>query len=337
MVAPVMAGKTDQVLRLTGSAVSPRYAKLSAEVAGLVRELTVDQGASIEAGQTLCRIDATFATLALDEAAAQVQRQEAAVAEAERQYSEAERLSREQIVPASELASLRSQSRMAQSALRQAEIAHTRAQEQLQRHELKAPFSGVVISKQTEVGEWIDRGGTAVTVVEVDRLFVEFLVPQGYYNRLDRNREVRLEFDARPGQVLRGRLESVTAFAGEASRSFPVRVLLENSDRTLAPGMSARCQLPLQSAKGGRGLLIPVDAVVRRPDGQTSVWVVKTDAGSNQGRAVRTSVAVSARRGNRVELVSGGLELGQWLVVRGNERLADEQSVRVVERRQAID
>ena len=327
---PVTRGPRIETLRLTGSVFSRRYSKLSAEVEGLVRHLRVDKGDFIGEGEVFCEIDPTFARLDAEEADARVERSKAALAEARRQYDEGIGLSRERIIAESDLQALTSQLRLAELEVKRTLILQQRSRETLDRYELRAPFSGMVVSKQIEEGEWVPRGGTAVTMVELDRVFAEFLVPQAFYHRLERDLAVTIRFEAIPQREFHGPIGSVVALAGESSRSFPVRIELDNPEHLIAPGMSARGLFPLHAEGVKEAVLVPADAVIRSVEGNETVWVVNKGNGAVatvEERSVRTGV----RQGNRVEMVSGSLSPGETVVIRGNERLVAGDSVRVMD------
>ena len=330
VVSPLVKGERADIFRVTGSVFSRRYSKLSSEVEGLVSRVVPEIGAYVRAGDVICHIDETFAQLDLRDAAFRRERAAAALAEAKRQYDEGIRLSQEKIVAESDLATLKSNTRIAESELRRAEILETRSQALLDRFTIRAPFDGMVVSKGTEEGEWITRGGTAVTMVELDAVFVEFLVPQGFYHRLDRARPVEIQFEALPGRTFSGSLHGVVALASESSRTFPVRVELKNSDHAIAPGMSARGSFWTQASEEKNPVLVPSDAIVRTPDGSRSVWVVEVGEGEER-IAVERSVELGSRQGSAFVVKSGLLAEGEQVIVRGNERLTNGERVKVVE------
>jgi membrane fusion protein, multidrug efflux system len=331
VVAPVILGESGEVLRVTGTVFSRRYSKLSSQVEGLVQRLIVDQGTYVKRGDVLCQIDATFAELDSKDAGYRLQRSKAGLTEAKRQFDESIRLSQEKIVAESDLLSLRSKLRIAELEVERMEILETRASETLDRYTVTAPFDGMIVSKQTEEGEWIDRGGTALTIVELDVVFVEFLVPQSFYHSIDRQRKVAVTFEALPRQRFLGEISGVIALASESSRSFPVRIELPNPDHAIAPGMSARGFFHSGSAGDEQAILVPTDALVRTPDGRHSVWVV-SDLKAASTVAVERVIELGPRQENQFVVAGGDLKPGESVVVRGNERLVSGDFVRVVER-----
>lgn len=327
----VRVGAPSNIVRMTGSVFSRRYSKLSSEVEGLVSKLMVDLGNYVSKGDVLCRMDATFAQLDADDAQARLQRTNAAAAEAQRQLDEGTRLSQERIIAESDIQTLRSQLRIAETEVRRMEILQTRAQESLKRFEIVAPFDGMIVGKETEEGEWVTRGGHALTLVELDTVFVEFLVPQSYYHRLDRGKLVRTRFESLPDRDFHGKIHGLVALASESARSFPVRIELENRDHSVVPGMSARGFFEMLSDESSSVVFVPADAIVRTPQGQSSVWVVLKGSGPEH-KVEEKLIRLGRQQGTEFVLVAGDLAGGEQVVVRGNERLERGATVSIVGR-----
>lgn len=197
-----------------------------------------------------------------------------------------------------------------------------RIDDQLGKHTIRAPFEGWVVERFTEKGQWLSRGGLVARIAELSRIEVEVQVPELAIASLVTGMDVRLEFDAARDQTWIGRVERVVPQADLLSRSFPVKVSLENrivnGQPVLRGGMLARAWLPV--GKTGLVTVVPKDALVLGT-GQPTVFAVDpaTDQpGSGTVRAV--PVSLGATIGGGVE-INGPLEPGSLVVVRGNERL----------------
>lgn len=210
----------------------------------------------------------------------------------------------------------------AAAAVQEAEV--ERIDDQLAKHTIRAPFSGWVVARFTEKGQWVTRGGLIARIAELDRVKVVAQVPEMSVRFLRPGAEVRLEFDAAPDVSWVGQVARVVPQADLLSRSFPVEVLLENRVVDGAPvlkgGMLARAWLPVGQA--GSVTVVPKDAVVlgvARP----FVYCIDQNATADQmatGTVRPVEVALGAAIEGQVE-VRGGIEPGQLVVTRGNERL----------------
>ena len=140
---------------------------------------------------------------------------------------------------------------------------------------------------------------------------------------------VRLTFDAYPDREFHAGVTMKVPESSETARTFPVRIDLDNSERLIAPGMSVRAVFQLGNAGEADTLLLSQDALVRKPDGSKSIWVIRTD-----GEGMKASqVAVSTGRAYRenIEITAGDVRAGDRVVVRGNEILRPGQLVEIKE------
>lgn len=202
-----------------------------------------------------------------------------------------------------------------------------RIDDQLGKHTIRAPFSGWVVERFTEQGQWLARGGLVARIAELDRVEVEVQVPELAVGTLPVGADVRLEIDAAPQRTWIGRVERVVPQADLLSRSFPVKILLDNlvvaGQPLLRGGMLARAWLPV--GKSGPATVVPKDALVLG-GGTPMVFVVDVAAAPGTGAVRAVAVAPGAAVAGAVE-VRGDLEPGQLVVVRGNERLRAGASV----------
>jgi HlyD family secretion protein len=196
-----------------------------------------------------------------------------------------------------------------------------RIDDQLSKHTIRSPFAGWVVERFTEEGQWLARGGLVARIAELDRVEIEVQVPELAVRTLLVGADVRLEIDAAPQQTWIGRVERIVPQADLLSRSFPVKVLLDNlvldGQPVLRGGMLARAWLPM--GKTGPATVVPKDALVLG-GGTPVVYVVDVAAAPGTGAVRAVPVAPGAAVAGAVE-VRGDLEPGQLVVVRGNERL----------------
>ena len=218
----------------------------------------------------------------------------------------------------------------AAAAVQEAQV--QRIDDQLAKHTIRSPFDGWVIERFAEEGQWVARGGLVARIAELDKVEIEVQVPESSIASLARGVDVRLELDAAPHQTWIGHVERVVPQADLLSRSFPVKVSLENrivdGQPTLRGGMLARAWLPV--GRTGLATVVPKDALVLGGNGAL-VYVIDaagaTPAGAATTGTVRpVQVSLGATIEGSVE-VRGGLEPGQLVVIRGNERLRPGMAV----------
>lgn len=209
------------------------------------------------------------------------------------------------------------------------EAAVERIDDQLAKHTIRSPFNGWVVQRFTEQGQWVVRGGLVARVAELNTVEVEVQVPELTIGSLQPGMDVRLDFDAAPGQAWIGTVERIVPQADLLSRSFPVKVVLENrvvdGQPVLRGGLLARAWLPV----GRRGVanVVPKDALVLGGPSPV-VYAVTADReasaaggpGQLAGTARAVEVSLGATVSGNVEVI-GGLSPGEYVVIRGNERL----------------
>ncbi|MEX0702052.1 MAG: efflux RND transporter periplasmic adaptor subunit [Planctomycetales bacterium] len=224
--------------------------------------------------------------------------------------------------------------RIAQAAARMLSQQETvnRLEDQMGKHRMKAPFDGYVIAEHTEVGEWVSAGDPVAEVVALDEVDVQAHVVESQAAFVRRGMPVRVEVPALPQELFDGEVASVVPQADLRSRTFPVKVRLKNrieqDEPLLKAGMLARVMLP--TGPKTKAMLVPKDAVVLGGK-QPEVWVVdrasvETVQDENSAQAFRQGPArrVPVTLGIAFEEsfgVAGDLKPGDWVVVRGNERI----------------
>ena len=204
-------------------------------------------------------------------------------------------------------------------------------QDDINRATLVAPFNGYIVKKETEVGQWLEKGDAAVSMITAKPLKVEIHVPQFQFNRIDigASATVILEsYENGSPKVFKGKVIEKIRSGDPVSRTFPVRLKVTEANSQLAPGMLVRVEIK-PGKKKEKTLFVPKDAIVRTPK-ETSVWVVREDKDKSMkahkvvvrtGRLEKSLVAVRFK-GKKIKP-------GEWVVVQGNERLKSNSKVKI--------
>jgi len=310
-------------VQLSGTVVSQRTARLSAEIGGLVQEMHVDIGDRVGEGAPILQMDAALQELALRQTEASTLQARAELAEAQRLVEIARPLAERSTLPKSELDARQAQVRIAGANLQRLEAEEAAQRERVKRYEIRAPFGGVIAAKMTEAGEWITPGTAVAELVETENLRIDVPVPQRYFPDLSQDPEIAFEIDAAPGMTFRARAAAVVPVSDRTARTFTLRLQPETGELPLTPGMSARVMLSL--ATGEKGIVVPRDALIRYPDGRTTVWVTQR---GEESVKVNERIVELGRTFDGFVHVRSGLEAGTEVVVRGNESLNEGEAVR---------
>lgn len=316
-------GQAHTTVNFTGSFVARRAAALSPSVSGLVAVIEVDAGDAVTSGDVLVRLDDRLAQIETDRAAAALEEGLAALMEAQRLRDEATNLGSRSALAATDVAAREAAVVVAEAVVSRANSDLAAARERLRRHTVVAPFNGVIASRAAESGEWVQTGDALLELVGIDELWLEVRAPQRYWPDVHPDTRVTAVADAFPRRTLEARVHARVPVSDPSARTFLVRLVV-NDARGITPGMSARASFAL--GDGSEVLRVPRDAILRYPDGTTTVWVVDDSADALLAREV--PVEIGRYAGDQVEVV-GGIAPTDPIVVRGNEGLSEGQPVRL--------
>jgi len=205
-------------------------------------------------------------------------------------------------------------------------------QDELERMTIRAPFTGYLVEKHSEVGEWVQTGGTVATVARLDEVEVQLNVEESLIHEIRVQQEVDVRIDALQERMISGIVTQIVPRSewSTGSRSFPVIVRMKNTFRDGRPvlneGMVARVVF---RGKPREALLADKDAVVRA-SGKPLVYVAeqKDDGKTATVRPVEVQEGLS--EGQYVEL-AGDIQEGDLLVTEGVERLHPYDVVEIID------
>jgi RND family efflux transporter MFP subunit len=250
------------VLSASGYVTARRLATVSAEITGRMAEVLIEEGMAVEADQVLARLDMTLARTELGIADGNLRSARGALAVATADNNEAQRaLVRIRGVKAREYASVADHTRaqaaaeasaarlvQAQGGLRTAEETYARAKALLDKHEIRAPFAGVVTTKDAQPGEIVSpaaAGGgftrTGVcTIVDMKSLEVEVEVNESFISRVKPGQKASATLDAYPDWEIPARVAAIIPTANRDKATVKVRVAIQTGDPRILPEMAAK-------------------------------------------------------------------------------------------------
>ena len=314
---------------ITGTVTPLKQALLSTEVEGLVQEIRTDVGREVGKGDLLLILDPELNAISRDVALAEVARAREALADSRRRFREAQALIADQHIAESEVESLASEVRVRDAQLQAAEVEAERQAALLRRHNIVAPFSGIISQRHVDLGEWVEPGINLFELVDTGDLRMDFRVPQRYYARIQPQDALTVKLDT--GHLLQTTVESKVPLSRDAGRTFLLRTQLKGKPPgklpALIPGMSASAVMQLTRPEPG--IAVPRDAVLRYPDGRITVWVADTDGDRKTPVGVREQVVRTGLSFNGLIEITSGLKAGQIVITRGNESLQPGQTVLV--------
>ena len=335
------------VLDATGYVTARRQATVSAKITGKVKEVLIEEGMKVEAGQVMARLDDTDARaqLALSQAQstaaeAQLADWQAQVAQAERDLRRQQELVTKKLTPEATLEAARLQvatlkARLA-TQMRQVDVAKRSqdlAEVALDNTIVRAPYSGVITVKAAQPGEMVSplgAGGGSTrtgigTLVDMDSLEVEVDVNEAYINRVQSGQPAEAVLNAYPDWKVPAEVIAIIPTADRSKATVKVRVALKSKDSRIVPDMGVRVAFleerkPEQRAEAPKGVLVPAAALQK--DGDKDIVFLLKD-----GKAVRRAVAVGGSVGQDRQ-VQAGVNAGDTVIVSPPDGLKDGTPVR---------
>ncbi len=342
-VATAYPSQAYTLLNATGYVVAQRKAAVASKATGRLEWLGVREGSSVRQGEVLARLENRDVSAKREQAAANVKLAQANLEQAQAELREAERaferssdlLARKYVSQAAHdsaiarldkaqaaISGQRAAIAVAQANLRSAEV-------EVEQTLIRAPFDGVVLTKNANVGDVITPFSSAlgsqaavVTMADMSTLEVEADVAESSVGKAHLEQPCEIQLDALPDIRFRGVVARMVPTVDRAKATVTVKVRFVDKDPRVLPEMSARVaflsrELPPELRT--RRTVIDPGAIVER-NGQRVVYIVR------EGRAVETPIETGDKLGDWLEVVRG-LAPGDKVVATPPDQLRDGASV----------
>ena len=332
------------VLNASGYVTARREATVSSKVTGKVTEVLIEEGMKVTNGQVVALLDDSNVKASLDVAKAQLASAKAALAQTEAQltnavldYQRTTELAKQHIASQADLDLAESNAKALQAHLTQQKLDIVVAerqvaswQQQLDDMTIRAPFDGVITTKDAQPGEMISpvsAGGgftrTGIgTIVDMSSLEIEIDVNENYIERVTPGQEVVATLDAYPEWKIPCKVIAIIPTADRSKSTVKVRVGFDKLDPRILPDMSVKVAFRDSGGEAsGHSVIVPKNAVLTR-DQRDVVFVV------SNGHAERRAVTVTDTR-NDDSVLSAGVSAGETVVVDAPASLQDGMAVKV--------
>ena len=329
---------------LQGTLLSPDQAKVSSEVAGIVRDVPVQLGTEVRAGDVLVRLEPRELQLALDRAESALRQTEAqlgidrtrdkeppsdeqiasirqAIAnrdDARNTFSRAQQLNGRGLISKVDYDSAETRMKIAEAnhqaaldnvrslkaQLQDRRAAFELAQKKLADAVVRAPVAGSVAERLVQPGEYIRENTQVVTIVQVNPLKLKTAIQERHAGVIQAGQIVEFTVEAFPERQFTGKIAYVSPAVDQATRTFPVEALVDNTDRVLKPGFFAK---GVAHVRMDSNVLAAPEAAISTLAGVSTVYVIEDN------KARQQQITLGARQGQLVEVTNG---------LKGNEVLA---------------
>lgn len=351
VAATTTAGSGPSVLNASGYVVARRQATVSSKVTGKVEEVMIEEGMDVKEGQLIARLDDSTArqTYALtqsqlESARTRLREVEVRLSESERSLRRTEQLRADKLVSESALDAAQSEAaatRARLDALRsEVDVAERTVRVRAQDLEdllVRAPFDGVVVSKDAQPGEMVSpisagggftRTGIA-TIVDMSSREIEVDVNESFINRVKEGQRTEAVLDAYPDWIIPSHVINIVPTADRQKATVRVRIGFDTLEARILPDMGVKVsfledrveQDSEGSAPAGRAVRVPAGAIMREGD-STYVWRIR------DSQVERVAVRAGGERDGQVEVLSG-INAGETVVASAVEGLKEGDSVEI--------
>lgn len=350
---PVNAQEAETLLNASGYVTPRRRATVAAKITGRVTSVLFDEGMRVAEGQLLATLDDSDAKRALDSAIADRKASQAAIADYQIQLRYAEiSLHRTQELHTAQIQSqdaldiartnvdsLKAKIDLAKEQVDASATRIDQAKQNVDNCVIRAPFSGIIVSKDAQVGEMVSplsagggftRTGIA-TIVDMNSNEIEVDVNEAYIARVEPGQKVSATLDAYPDWQIPSHVRTIIPTADRQKATVKVRISFDKLDPKILPDMGVKVAFlseqpaPRKTASQDQApaakAIIPKSAV-RGAGSGSYVYSVRN------GKLERRAVTLGSTNAGGIEVIAG-VNVGDEIVVGGPESLQDGQSVGV--------
>jgi RND family efflux transporter MFP subunit len=326
----ISASEGASMLNASGYVTPRRRATVAAKITGRVQELLVEEGMHVEQGQVLAKIDSSDADARLKAAEADLAVARATIAEIMINIADGERsLKRITNLHKNGVASnndfdktqalvdgLKARLAMTQVQITAAQARREMALTDIENCIVRAPFSGVAVSKDAQVGEMvspISAGGgftrTGVsTIVDMQSLEIEVDVNESYLAKVSIGQKVAATLDAYPDWHIPATVRTIIPTADRQKATIKVRIAFDSLDQKILPDMGVKVSFLSKKEKGTGSMIVVRRTGVQDEDGQQAVYLFKN------GRTIRRPVKTGEIFENDVQ-ITDGVAAGDEIIV----------------------
>ncbi|MDI6601616.1 MAG: efflux RND transporter periplasmic adaptor subunit [Thermoanaerobacteraceae bacterium] len=324
-------GDISEFSNLVGTLKPNEMVNVVPKMPGKVVSVNFDVGDRVNAGDVLFRIDDTdiqnqvkSAEAALNMAEANYTLNKQKYEQSQADFARYEALYKEgaisqQQYEQTKLSVSPDMLKLYEAQLEQAQAAYNTAKTQLDNTVVTSPITGVVASKNINVGEMAASTMPSFVIVDNSSMFVEVNLTDSLINRVKPGDKVTVRIREAEGQAVEGIVDTVAPAADQRTGLFPAKIKIDNKDGSLKAGMTATVVLPSETKNGV--VIVPKEAVVI----QNTVSVVFT---VKDGKSVRNVVTTGISDDKNIEIVSG-IKAGDEVIVKGQNLLSGGEKLKI--------
>jgi membrane fusion protein (multidrug efflux system) len=310
-VSPVQSGVVTETAEAIGTTRAFESVVVNAKVSGIIEAISFTEGANVNAGDELLRLDGAERRADWEAAKAAITQEEAKRNELRTKLDRAVQLRRSGAGTEALVDDLTAQIKTADSAIQNTIARERSAMARMNDMIVRAPFAGRVGIRNVSVGSFLQTTTNITTLDDISKVRLDFQVPEILLSRIQSGAAVRASATAFGNREFNGQVAVIDTRIDSLTRSVKLTAIVENADLSLRPGMFMN--VSLEVAKRPNALLIAEEAIVGEGPLQVAFAVV-------DGRVQRRVLKVGQREAGKVEILEG-VQAGEQIVVRGVQRV----------------
>lgn len=284
---PVISGSLQPVVK----------AELNAEVSGIVMQVLKDNGDLVKAGDVLVKLDQTTYRDKLLSAQEAERSAVVTLEQSNRQLKRMQSLSKQSLVTQEGLEAAENKANQAQSDLASARARLVEARQQMEKTDVKAPFSGVVATRKVSAGDTAQVGKGLMVLIDPASIRFEGYVAADRVGQVKVGNKVTFKVNGYSGQFFTGTVERINPLANESTRQVQLLVTMDLKEQSLVAGLYAEGHVEAQNSNA---LMVPESALIREGD-KSFVW----QFANNELKKTEVELGGKDERWGTQEVVSG--------------------------------
>jgi membrane fusion protein (multidrug efflux system) len=301
-----------ETLEALGTAKANESVVITPTLEERVVEIFFEDGDAVTKDQVLVKLDDGEARYLLAEASALLREQQ-------KQFERISKLAKKNSTSRSRLDEEQGLLEIAR-----AKVGHLKAQ--LRDYTIRAPFSGILGTRQISNGAVVDSETLITTLDDTTVIKLDFTIPETFLGVLKKGMNVTAQSPAYPDRNFNGIVTAISSRVDSDTRTLMIRAQIPNPDQLLKPGMLLTVDLVKERSQS---LIIPEESVILEKDKKFALVVTA------ENTVKKTEIVTGRRSPGRVEVISG-LNAGHRVVIQGITRVRTGTSVNVVETREAV-
>lgn len=313
-------GKISSSTQFTGTVKFKNTSRLPSQTSGLVKNIYFEVGQRVKKGDVLLKIDSSILKAEIKVATANLNMAKIESKNSKINYKRYLELINKKSIAPKTFDDVASTYKLAKEKLISSKATLEQLIIQKNKKSIKAPYDGVIVSKNIHLHEWVNSGSIVAKIINTNKIDIIFNLPIDYVKSLNKNQTYKITLT---NTIVNSKLYAIIPSGNALTRTFPVRFKATVKNRFTFDGEEAK--VTLSKNIENKAFLINRDAVIKRFD-QNIIFVI-----DDKSTAKMIPVKVVGFDGLKAGIKAKGLKKGMRVVVKGNERVFPNQIVKILD------